>query len=1059
VSSAALVVAGVMLTIPRVGLAQIEEIVVTTRKKVESLQDLPIAVDAIGAQQIERQGITSLADITKLSPSVQFDQSYGPADNRVAIRGLSNTRGRSNVAFLIDGIDVTSENLISAGSGLLVNQRLLNDVERIEIVKGPQSALFGRSAFAGAIAYITKEPGDEFESKIRLDAAENGRFQIDGSLGGPVAGLEDKLGMRASGVYWKNDGYYTNSVSGENVGGGEGWAGALTGVFTPSDPIKIKGRVEYSKDKLPSRAVVRVGGGTSGANLQLLEYPKNGITPNCGLVLADPNAPQSQKDQCLSGQDFQIDFAACEALPPGQARDDCFAGINPAVDPRGEGRYIDPTLPAGTGAGQLDHAENTLNPTVVLPPFGYGSATATGLLDFNQYCPPELQDPSKGPGYCLPSSFGSVDDHIKPNGDLVTLSEDPFTGNDYPGTQTELLRMSLLAEIDMEYGLFSSRTGFTDYNFSDNYDQDYQALGRPDQFTSAQMADTNGNTEQFSEELRFQSDFEGPWQFALGALYWQEERKLTDRNYIIACLNHSVDKLAPPGTPARFPAATGLCDGTVDTLGRLTIGPDFPWQQMHLSLPPCLYDDNGDPIPDPTGRAGCQQGQRTGAPWQADTEHWSIYGAFDFDLAESWTLTLEDRYVNEDFDLMRTNFSSCSNLALPITRNFSVGNTAEPNPVTDISEDVTCISEKWTNPTIPSPGFDITNGMNWTLIEGSVHSSFHTPKITTVWEPTADSMVYFSWARAQKPGGINQLAAGGTPTTIDFERFDSEKMEAWEIGTKTQWEAAGFVQFNGAFFFNDYTDKQIGTQVVREQAGQLSLQPRVVNAAAAEVWGLELEVTWQPSMLEGLNMTLSYTYLDATFTEFLDDTRSLARSSMSGSCDVVYVGEGDSLVDPDNLYVLPSSDTTGIDPDAETLDAQPFCRMDLSGNRLERSPEHAAVFNLNYTAAFGDTGTDWFAETNVSYEDERFLDADNFVKFEDYFLMDVRAGLSGEKWEFLLYIDNFLEDKTIRTGGSGPDFGGPQVEELGFTAGLGVSHYFGILPDPRIFGMRLTLMF
>jgi outer membrane receptor protein involved in Fe transport len=1060
VSSAALVIAGMLLTVPRTGLAQIEEIVVTTRKKTESLQDLPIAVDAIGAQQIERQGITNIEDVTKLSPSVQFDQSYGPADNRVAIRGLSNTRGRSNVAFLVDGIDVTSENLISAGSGLLVNQRLLNDVERIEIVKGPQSALYGRAAFAGAISYITKEPGDELETKIRLDVAEYGKFQMDGSIGGPIAGLEDKLGIRASGVYWTEDGAYINSVSGEQIGGGEGYASALTGVFTPTDLIKVKGRVEYSRDKLKPRPVVRAGGGTSGVNLTLREYPASAITPYCDLVLADPNSPQSQKDQCSSGSDYKIDFAACEALPPGMARDDCFAGVNPSVDPSGNGRYIDPNLPPGNGPGQLDARDNVLNKTVVLPPFGYGSATATGLLDFNQYCPPELQDPSKGPGYCLPSSFGSVDDYVKPNGDLVTLSEDPFTGQDYPGTETELLRLSLLAEIDMDYGMFSSRTGFTDYNFSDKYDQDYQAQGRPDQLTSNQLANTDGTTEQFSQELRFQSEFEGPWQFALGGFYWQEERSLLDRNYIISCLNHSVNKLAPPGTPGRFPDASGLCDGTPDSVSSPpipTVGPDFPWQQMALSLPPCLYDANGDPIPDPTGRAGCQQGQRTGSPWQADTDHWSIYGSFDFELAESWTVTMEDRYVNEDYDLLRTNFSSCGALALPITPVFSVGNNSEPNPVTDVSQDITCIGEKWLNPDIPSPGFDTQNNQNWTLIEGSVHSSFHTPKITTTWEPTADTMVYFSWARAQKPGGINQLAAGGSATTIDFERFDPEKMEAWEIGTKTEWEAAGFVRFNGSVFFNDYTDKQIGTQVVRPGVGgALTTQPRVVNAAAAEVWGLELEATWAPKWVEGLSMTLAYTYLDATFTDFMDRTRSTYRTAAAGDCDVVYLDENDNAVDPDSLFVLPSSSP---DPaPAETFDAAQFCSLDLSGNRLERSPEHAAVFQLNYTAAFGDTGADWFTETNVNYEDERFIDSDNFIKFDDYFLMDVRAGLTGEKWEVLLYIDNFLSDKTIRTGGTGPDFA-TQVEELGFTAGLGTSDWFGVMPDPRTFGMRLTMMF
>ena len=142
-------------TVPLAAIAQIEEVVVTTRKREENLQDIPLAVSAITAEQIQRQGINSLSDVVASQPSVQFDQSYGPADNRITVRGLSNTRGRSNVAFLIDGIDVTTENLISAGSGLLANRRLLSDVERIEIVKGPQSALCGRQTFGGAVNFIT----------------------------------------------------------------------------------------------------------------------------------------------------------------------------------------------------------------------------------------------------------------------------------------------------------------------------------------------------------------------------------------------------------------------------------------------------------------------------------------------------------------------------------------------------------------------------------------------------------------------------------------------------------------------------------------------------------------------------------------------------------------------------------------------------------------------------------------------------------------------------------------------------------------------------------------
>lgn len=85
--------------LPLVASAQLEEVVVSTRRREESLQDVPIAVSAITSEQIERQGISDLKDLVANQPSVQFDQSFGPADNRITIRGLSNTRGRSNVAF------------------------------------------------------------------------------------------------------------------------------------------------------------------------------------------------------------------------------------------------------------------------------------------------------------------------------------------------------------------------------------------------------------------------------------------------------------------------------------------------------------------------------------------------------------------------------------------------------------------------------------------------------------------------------------------------------------------------------------------------------------------------------------------------------------------------------------------------------------------------------------------------------------------------------------------------------------------------------------------------
>ena len=95
--------------------ALIEEIVVTARKKAENLQDIPVQVDVISSEKLERAGITSLEDISKMSASMVFDNGFSQQDTRITLRGLSPVRGRQNVAVLQDGVELSSENLTIAG--------------------------------------------------------------------------------------------------------------------------------------------------------------------------------------------------------------------------------------------------------------------------------------------------------------------------------------------------------------------------------------------------------------------------------------------------------------------------------------------------------------------------------------------------------------------------------------------------------------------------------------------------------------------------------------------------------------------------------------------------------------------------------------------------------------------------------------------------------------------------------------------------------------------------------------------------------------------------------
>jgi outer membrane receptor protein involved in Fe transport len=1028
--------------VPTVGWAQIEEIIVTTRKRTESLQDVPIAVDALTAEMIQRQGITNVADVVKFSSSVQFDTSYNPTDTRVNIRGLSATRGRSNVAFLVDGIDVTTENVISAGSGLLANQRLLNDVERIEIVKGSQSALYGRSAFSGAISYITKEPGDEFEGDLQLEVAEDGYIETGAAFGGPI--IQDVLGMRLNGVYWSDDGQYTNSVSGNDVGGGDGWGTSLVTVYTPTERLRFKARVEYSSNEFDVQPIVRLAADTPNP------YPESaylvGLTGGTSRDLVNSDAGNSQ-----SGSGATTESTVTLAL-------------------RDHGLYCNEVLPPGLTRDERQLALKQIFPDYPTVSDDFLAQNFPGIAPAD--VPLSLQPLSDGsqplvPGICHAQFYGNAD------GKAVQLSEDGLTGEQYKGTESDIFRGSVLGTWDFDYGSYSANAGYTDATSKINQDQDYQTIGWPDTGLSQLTSKSKTDTEQTSVELRFASAWEdSPVQLTVGGLWWHEERTVNDEDFIISCIENSRIGNTLYGESIGGPDVDGLCDGELGTLDN--------WQDMLQQLQP-----------------------HSPAKWKPEIDHKSAYFMVEWSLTDQWNVTLENRYVNDKQDLSKPNFSSCGYLTFGI----AAGNLARIAPWLDEAQnpgfDARCTSDQFDTsngslwfsqlPTdiqalyeAPSsgdvllPGFPLLdanvnadcvplgvdpNCVPYGNISGSETSRYNTPKVTLEFMATDDAMLYFFWARAQKPSGINAISSGGAATTIAEERFDAEKMDSYELGWKTAWEASGFLQVNGAVFFQDYTDKQVGTQIlVSDGQGGFRANPRVINASSAEVWGLELELTWQPEFLEGLTMFGSYTYLDTQYSDFVDETTTFARSATAGDCPVVWkdgsktiaTGVTDPNLDPD-LY--PVADRT-YDPLTGNLNSiyAPKCALDLTGNELERAPKNAFVANINLTRPLGSTGADWFTQLNAFYQGDRFADADNYVKYDDYWTFDYQLGLTNEKIDVLFYIDNLFDDDTLKSGGFGPDFG-PGIRDRGFPAGLVQLDNFGSLPEQRRFGVRLNYRF
>jgi outer membrane receptor protein involved in Fe transport len=218
----------------------IEEIVVTARKRAESLQDAPITVSAFTAATMERRGLEDITEIALQTPQLSYHSSFGRHFDRPTIRGMSNILGDANAGNFIDGIFV---------SGSVMSQETDN-LERVEVIKGPQAALYGRATFAGAINFITKSPSEEPEGKASATIATRDQYEISASHSGPL--IADKLGYFVSARYYERGNQYKNIGTGgpkTGAGGQRSAGGTVKLRATPTDAFTATLRVSYADDR------------------------------------------------------------------------------------------------------------------------------------------------------------------------------------------------------------------------------------------------------------------------------------------------------------------------------------------------------------------------------------------------------------------------------------------------------------------------------------------------------------------------------------------------------------------------------------------------------------------------------------------------------------------------------------------------------------------------------------------------------------------------------------------------------------------------------------------
>lgn len=219
---------------------QLDDIVVTARKSAENLQVVPIAITALGAETLGKANAQTIRDIATLTPGLTVSGDGSGRGNQPSIRGLSFTgdsNSEGNVAVMLDGAYISNPASMSLG---------MMEFERVEVVKGPQSALYGRNAFAGAINYVPKAPPTKLEGGVELRTGSRETNSGKFSLGGPL--VDGLISVRGSLMYDQAGGAYHDAVNGKSIGGWDKYDADFVARITPSDRLTFDLGFYYGDD-------------------------------------------------------------------------------------------------------------------------------------------------------------------------------------------------------------------------------------------------------------------------------------------------------------------------------------------------------------------------------------------------------------------------------------------------------------------------------------------------------------------------------------------------------------------------------------------------------------------------------------------------------------------------------------------------------------------------------------------------------------------------------------------------------------------------------------------
>ena len=816
--------------------AGVEEIIVTGQKKAERMQDVPIAISAFSMEELDAKKVEGGFDLLKAIPNVTFSKTNFTGYN-FQIRGI----GTQAVSATTDpGVAVSLNNTTLIANRLFEQEYL--DIERVEVLRGPQGTLYGRNATAGVINVITAKPVfGEHSGAFKVEAGNYNAQRLRGHYNLP---LGDTLALRGAFASTVRDGYGTNEFDNSDVDDRDLWTGRLTLGWQPHDRLRANLMWErFREDDQRVRSIKQLCHRDEGLE-SVGGFDLNELSPSTADGYTSKQIFQAQLTQgCLPGSLYED---AAFGVPNGMAipfvavgRLNAFAG-SIGFNPYLRAPFTPDDAPcdiyrtrSNFGFINLCHED----------PFA-GAVQSRDLRTISSEIKPRYEAESDifelsldfdiSDQLLLSSQTVYVRDGVRSTQDINRFATTPGFFED---TAAACRQFAFGPDDPCDPGMFATPAGAAEgamAQLAPGGEFCDPQLGCSDRYRAVDLS--RSDSSQFNQELRLVSSFDGPLNYSLGANFTRFE---TLNDYFVFINTLSALSMT---APFRGVIADFLQPGQTGNL--LMICPDGPAERGVLI--DCLYRD---PLTlDQLFDGGTPEGHNyflSRNPYELNSA--AMFGELYWNVSDTLKLTGGLRITWD-----QKTFTPVPSQTLQGDFRKGFSQFTDPSQCVEYSLNDLCAR---LGTAVDGRGYPADPDIVQEWVEPTGRLGFDwKPMVSFDW--LDETLIYAFYTRGYKAGGANPPGVA-EPARSFLERaqgavaprvFKAEYVNAYEVGTKNRM-FGGRLTANTSLFYYDYQNYQVSKIVNRSSANE--------NFDAA-VWGAELELMFAPTHSTLLNAAIGY---------------------------------------------------------------------------------------------------------------------------------------------------------------------------------------------------------